>query len=78
MFFTKWIACKYIAQRGSLRFQPSQIKVAGHRIPRWFLQVDTQLEIEDYEKLISIYRENYVSNMVLWELAWYPPDMGVR
>lgn len=59
-FMPQWIAREYLARRGHARFGPEQIQparssllgyalvslqVEGRTIPRWFFQVDTQVEV---------------------------------
>lgn len=59
-FMAQWVAREYLARRGSAKFKPDQIRparcpllgytvhqlhVGGRRVPRWFLQVDTQPEV---------------------------------
>jgi hypothetical protein len=60
-FMPEWIMREYLARRGSARFKPDQIRparcpllgyaihqlqVEGRFVSRWFLQVDTQPEVE--------------------------------
>lgn len=59
-FMPQWLAREYLARRGGVRFepsqlrdarcsllgrQPSQMQIEGVPIPRWFLQAETQPEV---------------------------------
>jgi hypothetical protein len=73
-FMPQWIAREYLARRGSARFRPDQltparcpllgyafwsIQVEGTTIPRWLLEVNTQLEVGDeaYDRGAAILTE---------------------
>jgi hypothetical protein len=73
-FMGEWLAREYLARRGGARFRPDQLvatrcnllgwvpfqmQVEGTLIPRWFLDVTTQPEVDDetYEHGATMLRE---------------------
>ncbi len=88
-FMPQWLARDYLARRGSARFKEDQViearcpllgyairsmRIEGTRVAQWFLEVNTQPEVEDegYDRGAAILREffhKYVSLFIEPDLS---------